>query len=173
MSKKTQEDPNQLAERILSQLDTVLCVKLRELKDDLVKLRDHFKDPKVKKPIARCKTWAEFCENQLRRTDRAVRNLLNERAKHERKPAEETSAGRPEVTLENKNVERRDDLTRRVKALFDLRGLRDPKERSKRKDEFIHWLKSVAEDLGIVLEIAAIEHVRDEVKRIPSEGEGQ
>lgn len=51
---------------------------------------------------------------------------------------------------------RRDDLTKRVKALFDLNGLRDPQERNERKDEFIRWVKSVAEDLGLVLEIAEL-----------------
>jgi hypothetical protein len=94
MSKHIQAE--ELASRILGQLDDALCVKLKELKDDLERLRDEFKDLNGGETIAGCKTWAEFCEKKLHRTDRAVRKMLagakSERPMEPQKPAEQSSA---------------------------------------------------------------------------------
>jgi hypothetical protein len=85
-----------LAQRILEQLDSAWCVKLKELKDLIEELLVHFRNLKGKQTIAGCKTWAEFCEKKLHRTDRAVRKMLAggkpSKAKGQQSPAEQSSA---------------------------------------------------------------------------------
>jgi hypothetical protein len=82
-----------LAQRIQEQLDGAWCVKLKELKDELKELLGHFKKLKGKDRIAGCRTWAEFCEKKLHRTDRAVRKMLNDtNGKGQQNSAEQSSA---------------------------------------------------------------------------------
>jgi len=94
MSKNDQAE--NLASRILTELDAALCVKLKERKAEIEELRDYFKDLKGKETIAGCKTWAEFCEKKLHRTDRAVRKMLAapkpSKAKEQQSSAEQSSA---------------------------------------------------------------------------------
>ncbi|HTA22658.1 MAG TPA: hypothetical protein VK763_03925 [Terriglobales bacterium] len=90
MHNKHAED---LAQRILEQLESAWCVKLKELKDEIEELLVHFRNLKGKQAIAGCKTWAQFCERKLHRTDRAVRKMLRPpQAKAQQRPAEQSSA---------------------------------------------------------------------------------
>lgn len=86
-----------LASRILIQLDAAICVKLKELKGDLEELRVHFKKLKGRDRIAGCRTWAEFCENKLHRTDRAVRKMLREQSAETQQSRAEQSSAVPET----------------------------------------------------------------------------
>jgi|ERR1700685_1353855 len=87
---KNEQKGNELATTILSELNGVVTCKLKELKVPLGELRDIFKHLKGHS-ILGCKTWKEFCEQKLHRTDRAVRMLLAEEDE-KRTLAEETSA---------------------------------------------------------------------------------
>lgn len=90
MHSKHAED---LAQRILEQLDSAWCVKLKELKDEIEELLGHFKNLKGKDRIAGCRTWARFCLEKLHRTDRAVRKMLAAaNAKAQQNSAEQSSA---------------------------------------------------------------------------------
>jgi hypothetical protein len=97
-----------LASRILTQRDAAICVKLRDLKSDVLELRGHFKNLKGKATIAGCKTWAEFCEKKLHRTDRAVRKMLAgsklKQAKEPQGPAEQSSAPSTESAVLSSDV---------------------------------------------------------------------
>jgi len=78
-----------LAKKILGELEGVVTLKLRELKDELAELREGFRTLKPKQTISDCKTWDEFCSTRLHRTKRAVNMLLADEASKSKR--EETS----------------------------------------------------------------------------------
>jgi hypothetical protein len=67
-----------LATRILGELDGVLCVKLKELKPELLILRGYFHAKGKNRNILGCKTWAAFCSEKLHHTKQAVNQMLAE-----------------------------------------------------------------------------------------------
>ena len=132
-----------LARQVLEELDQAVCVKLRQLKPKLERLRAHFKTKGGTEQIAGCKTWKEFCKKKLNRTDRAVRKLL----------AAEKSSARPKVhTLESHKAERYEILTNQVKSYF--KPLRKKPEYQDRVKEFF---QTIAGDLGFIVELKARE----------------
>lgn len=132
-----------LALQVLKELDQTVCVKLRQLKPKLEKLRAHFKTKAGKEQIAGCKTWKEFCNKKLNRTDRAVRKLL----------AAEQSSARPKVnTLESHRAERYEILTNQVRSYF--KPLRKKPEYQDKVKEF---LQTIAKDLGFIVDLKARE----------------
>lgn len=140
------EQAEQLASHILKALDESFCLKLRELKPEIEKLRAHFKNLGKSEQIAGCKTWKEFCRVKLHRTDRAVRLLLASNR------AEVSSVGKrvkPEVhTLESHRKERYVILRNQVKAYF--RPLRQDPDFKAKVAEFF---RSIADDLGVIVEV--------------------
>ncbi len=50
--------------------------KLTELRPMITELRQHFMKLKSGETIARCRTWTEYCEKVLRRSDRRVRQIM-------------------------------------------------------------------------------------------------
>jgi hypothetical protein len=50
--------------------------KLRELRPMIAQLRQQFMELKPNEKIARCRTWTEYCERVLHRTDRRIRQIL-------------------------------------------------------------------------------------------------
>jgi len=50
--------------------------KLRELTPMIAQLRQQFMKLKPGETIARCRTWTEYCEQVLHRTDRRIRQVL-------------------------------------------------------------------------------------------------
>jgi len=93
----TQKHYESLAKKILGGIEDVITLKLRELKDDLLKLREGFQEKKAHQKIAGCKSWDEFCKTKLHRTKRAVNLLLagKPQVKKEQKSREETSHRKP------------------------------------------------------------------------------
>jgi hypothetical protein len=73
-----------------------LTAKLREFKPQIEESRRDFRKLKGNQTIAGCKTWAEFCEKKLHRTDRAVRKMLADpkpsQANEQQSHAEQSSA---------------------------------------------------------------------------------
>jgi antitoxin component of RelBE/YafQ-DinJ toxin-antitoxin module len=65
-----------LAADILEQLGSVWCVKLRELKPKVKKLKGYFKILRGSDRIEGCRTWEQFCDEKLGRTASAVRKML-------------------------------------------------------------------------------------------------
>jgi len=84
-----------LAQRLLAQLDGAWCVKLKERKTEIEELLVHFKNLRGG-TIAGCKNWDEFCQRKLHRTARAVRKMLADRkpsqANEQQSHAEQSSA---------------------------------------------------------------------------------
>jgi hypothetical protein len=119
-----------LAIQILKELDQAVCVKLRQLKPKLEKLRAHFKTK-------------GFCKKKLNRTDRAVRKLL----------AAEKSSARPKVhTLDSHRAKRYEILANQVKSYF--KPLRKKPEYQDKVKEFF---QTIAGDLGFIVELKARE----------------
>jgi len=50
--------------------------KLTELRPMITELRQHFMKLKSGETIARCRTWTEYCEKVLHRSDRRVRQIM-------------------------------------------------------------------------------------------------
>jgi hypothetical protein len=50
--------------------------KLTELRPMITELRQHFMKLKSGETIAGCRTWTEYCEKVLRRSDRRVRQIM-------------------------------------------------------------------------------------------------
>ena len=50
--------------------------KLTELRPMITELRQHFMKLKSGETIAGCRTWTEYCETVLRRSDRRVRQIM-------------------------------------------------------------------------------------------------
>ena len=136
----TNTQAEELASRILNELEDAVCIKLKELKDDLKILRTHFKNLKRGDSIAGCKTWAQFCSRKLHRTDRAVRKLLEQRAeKSSAEPEGENSSDglrqkelqirqsatngeKPDRTIDDVDAENLEAATRRTLAYFKPLG---------------------------------------------------
>ena len=70
------------ATSILKQLDGVICGKLIELKDDLLKVRDYFHQPEHRNVLG-CETWHACCQEKLHRTKQGVNKMLAEGNKSE------------------------------------------------------------------------------------------
>lgn len=150
-----------LAKKILGELESVVTLKLRELKDELAELRAGFRTLKPKQTISGCKTWDEFCSNKLHRTKRAV-NLLLAAKPDER---EETSRSdpkpkKPERTITQVDTDNLDEATRRTMAYFE------PKPIEERKQAFMAWVKTIASELGLSIEVAEV----PEAFTVPAEG---
>jgi hypothetical protein len=130
-----------LALQVLEELDQAICVKLRQLKPRLEKLRAYFKELRGTEQIAGCKTWKEFCRNKLNRTGRAVRKLL----------AAEQSSARPKIhTLESHRTLRYKILTDQVKAYF-----KPQRGKPEYQDEVKDFFQTIAADLGFIVELKA------------------
>lgn len=133
-TKKSSEAEN-LANRILKQLEHALCVKLKELKEDIKELRSDFNNLKGKETIAGCKSWAEFCQKKLHRTDRAVRKMLADpkpsQAEEQHNPAEQSSA-----SSETEDTERERKTAEKPPAL------------SKAEEEEIARNQAIAKTIG-------------------------
>jgi len=80
------------ADRLLMELDQCATRKLRELKDELLVVRNDFNTLKKGQKISRCQNWDEFCTKKLHRTKRAVNLLLADKPMRE-----ETSHPEPAV----------------------------------------------------------------------------
>ncbi len=93
---KVLADGKALAASILEQLDGVWVCKLKELKDDLLKLRACFHDLGGKKQIEGCSTWDAFCSEKLHHTKRAVNMMI---ALADEMPTQETSHPHPETRI--------------------------------------------------------------------------
>ena len=69
-------------------------------KPKIIELREDFKRKPKAARIAGCKTWTEFCQKKLHRTDRAVQKLLADKATPAKpkpgKPQTELSSGAEE-----------------------------------------------------------------------------
>jgi hypothetical protein len=140
-----------LAKTILGELDRIVLLKLRELKSELVELREGFRTLKGKQTISGCKTWAEFCANKLHRTKRAVNMLLAEQPdQREETSQSEAKANKPERTIAQVDADNLNDATRRTMAYFKSKPIEE------RKHAFIAWVKTIAGDLGLSVEIAEI-----------------
>ena len=72
-----------LATRILEQLGEAMCIKLKELKPELIELRGYFQEKGRDRNILGCETWASFCAEKLHHTKRAVNMMLAESPKWE------------------------------------------------------------------------------------------
>jgi len=76
--------------------------KLSELRPLIAELREQFMNLKPGEKIAACRTWTEYCERVLHRTDRRIRQILKganpASEKHGRKslPAEKNTSVSPE-----------------------------------------------------------------------------
>ena len=102
-----------LAERVEKLVGEALDIydgslkKLRELTPMIAQLRQQFMKLKPGEAIARCRTWTEYCEQVLHRTDRRIRQVLAgtnpASEKHSRKslPASQDSEALPQpMTVE-------------------------------------------------------------------------
>jgi hypothetical protein len=68
-----------LAETVKKLIDEAFspCLKkLTELRPMITELRQHFMKLKSGETIAGCRTWTEYCEKVLRRSDRRVRQIM-------------------------------------------------------------------------------------------------
>jgi hypothetical protein len=84
----------QLAEIVISG-----CVQFKKILPYVAELRERFAAlPRGNANIAGCKTWTEFCEKKLDRTDRAVRKAL-------RPPSSAKVAPRPAVPSDPAEIE--------------------------------------------------------------------
>ena len=88
-----------LAKKILGEVDGVITLKIRELKDELTELREGFRTSKPKQSISGCKTWDKFCTSKLHRTKRAVNLLLAEKSEREETSHSNPRAEKPERTI--------------------------------------------------------------------------
>ena len=144
MSKNQQAEKR--ASHVLTQLNA-FCTKLRELKDEIAQLRNDFKNLKEQETIAGCKTWKEFCERKLHRTDRAVRKLLG---------AEKSSASeplgtlpKPERTIQAVDADNLKAVTQRTLAYFKPMA----SEPVRLRTELTEWFERVASELGLSLNL--------------------
>jgi hypothetical protein len=118
-----------LATVILNAVDKVLCIKLRDLKPQLEKLRLHFKELKKSGGrIAGCTTWDEFCREKLHRTRRAVNALLSESAQqqmdwektsHLEVPQRKAMSSQDQGKSPSQECEREQEHTRQPKGRAD------------------------------------------------------
>jgi hypothetical protein len=90
----------QRAISVRAQLDSV-CSKLAELKPLIVELRRDFKCKPKDALLAGCRTWTEFCQKSLHRTDRAVQKLIAG------KPTPKATQRQPELSSGSVAEERR------------------------------------------------------------------
>jgi hypothetical protein len=60
---------------------TGCCTKLKELKKDIEQIRQWFKDLKGSQTLAGCRSFKEFCEKRLNRTEQAVYAMLGDYGK--------------------------------------------------------------------------------------------
>lgn len=81
-------DYDKLGKKIADGVDGVLAAKLSEYKDELLEIREGFRLLKGKQ-LAGCRTWKQFCEEKLNRTNRSLQKLLNGKPK----AAEQASTG--------------------------------------------------------------------------------
>lgn len=138
-----------LAKKILGELEGVVTRKLRELKNELAELREGFRTLKPKQTISGCKAWDDFCSSKLHRTKRAVNMLLSEKpVEREETSHPKANADKPERTIAEVDHDNLDDATRRTIAYFK------PKPMEERKQAFMAWVKTIAGDLGLSIEVA-------------------
>lgn len=109
----------ELANRILAELDGVLLKKLKELKPELLELRGYFQEKGRSGNILGCETWAAFCSEKLHRTKQAVNQMLAESRR------KETFHTEPEPTVnESEAVEdwatARDAAKKKIRHQFTL-----------------------------------------------------
>jgi len=134
---------------------SVVCRKLAELKPQLKALREDFKKKPKGTKIAGCRTWTDFCQKQLHRTDRAVQKLLAYKATPTKpkpsKPRPEQSSGSEKNTpvardwpTVRKDVEER--LYKELKPYADDAPLSF-------KSELLELFNTVAERFGIEVRI--------------------
>jgi len=64
-----------LVEEVFNMYDSSLK-KLSELRPMIGQLRQQFMELKQGETIARCRTWTQFCQKVLHRTDRRIRQIL-------------------------------------------------------------------------------------------------
>jgi hypothetical protein len=76
-AERSREQIEKIAKQILADLDQVFCVKLKELKRELLQVREYF-HTEGHSNILGCETWAAFCEEKLHRTKQAVNKMLKE-----------------------------------------------------------------------------------------------
>jgi hypothetical protein len=146
MSKNQQAEKR--ASHLLAQLNA-LCVKLKELKEEIALLRDDFKNLKGQEKIAGCKTWKEFCQRRLHRTDRAVRKLLGAEKSSALEPA--ATALKPERTIQAVDADSLRAATMRTLAYFKPMA----SEPTRLRKELTDWFRSVASELGLSLVLEA------------------
>jgi len=91
----------ELAKRILVELDGVMLKKLKELKPELLELRGYFQEKGRSGNILGCETWAAFCSEKLHRSKQAVNQMLAEPKRKETFHPDEPDA----ATAEGKSPE--------------------------------------------------------------------
>jgi hypothetical protein len=128
-----------LAEEVATGFSTV-CVKLRELKPKIEQIRSHFQENKRGSvTLSGCRSFREFCENRLHRTEQAVYRLLSSDSKKSQRktrvPKVPTAHQKP--TFADEDIERLRSACFAAARYFDAEDSGEKMEAAKAKAEFL------------------------------------
>jgi phage-related protein len=137
------------AQKLVNEL-APLCVKLKDLKPLIVELQADFKKLKGSQTIFGCRSFKEFCEQKLGRTEQAVYAMLGDYSKKQQKQNGRSShRSTAHQQFADEDVERMRTGCNAAVKHFEAAAKGDKAEAEKAKEEFLAISK--AESLKSVI----------------------